>query len=113
MGRRDRLEIIAEICDIAKDGTRKTQIMYRCNLSFTQLSDYFRDMLKIELLEKLPNNGNDNEHYKTREKGLDFLQRYHDITEMLRVKDDANPGSMGQYRNGYPNGRINLSDSEK
>jgi predicted transcriptional regulator len=35
--RRDKLSIIAEILEIAKNGTLKTQIMYRANLSFAQL----------------------------------------------------------------------------
>ena len=38
--RRDRLYIIAEILEIAREGTLKTQVMYRANLSFTQLNDY-------------------------------------------------------------------------
>ena len=40
--RRDKLGIIAEILGIAQDETLKTQIMYRANLSFTQLNDYLK-----------------------------------------------------------------------
>jgi len=84
--RRDRLYIIAEILELAKDSVLKTQIMYRANLSFTQLNDYIRFMLKIELLEKVVLN--DKEVYKATEKGLNFLQRYREITELLKTEGE-------------------------
>lgn len=80
--RRDKLYIIAEILEIAKDGVLKTQIMYRANLSFTQLNDYLKFMLKNGLLDKILSN--DKEVYKATEKGINFLQRYHEITELLK-----------------------------
>lgn len=83
--RRDKLYIIAEILEIAKEGTLKTQIMYRANLSFTQLNNYLNFMLKINLMEKIMQN--DREVYKATEKGLDFLQRYREITELLRTEN--------------------------
>jgi predicted transcriptional regulator len=85
--RRDKLSIIAEILGIAKEGTLKTQIMYRANLSFTQLNDYLRFMLKVDLLEKVLQN--DKEIYKATAKGMDFLQRYHEITELLKSDEEA------------------------
>jgi predicted transcriptional regulator len=82
--RRDRLYIIAEILEIAKDGTLKTQVMYKANLSFTQLNEYLKFMLKIRLLEKILEN--DKERYKATEKGLNFLQRYNEITDLLKTE---------------------------
>jgi len=84
--RRDKLYIIAEILEIAKEGTLKTQIMYRANLSFTQLNDYLGFMLKIKLLDKIVEN--DKEIYKATDKGVDFLQRYREITELLKTEGD-------------------------
>jgi predicted transcriptional regulator len=86
--RRDKLFIMAEILDIAREGSLKTQIMYRANLSFTQLNDYLNFMLRISLLEKILEN--DRETYKATEKGVDFLQRYREITELLKTEDDNN-----------------------
>jgi predicted transcriptional regulator len=83
--RRDKLFIIAEILEIAKEGTLKTQIMYRANLSFTQLNDYLDFMLKIMLLDK--NRQNDKEVYTATGKGMDFLQRYREITELLKTDE--------------------------
>ncbi|MEM2147471.1 MAG: winged helix-turn-helix domain-containing protein [Candidatus Bathyarchaeia archaeon] len=83
--RRDKLYIIAEILDIAKDGVLKTQVMYRANLSFTQLNEYLQFMLKINLIEKIDQN--DKEIYKATQKGLDFLQRYREINELLKSEN--------------------------
>lgn len=90
--RRDKLFIIAEILEISKEGSLKTQIMYRANLSFTQLNDYLKFMVKINLLEKVRINGKDT--YKATAKGLDFVQRYSEITELIR-SDEENNGKNG------------------
>jgi len=84
--RRDKLYIIAEILEIAKDGVLKTQIMYRANLSFTQLNDYLKFMLKNGLLDKVLLN--DKEVYRATIKGVNFLQRYHEITELLKTEEN-------------------------
>jgi DNA-binding PadR family transcriptional regulator len=44
-------------------------------------------MLKINLLEKILQN--DKEVYRATEKGLDFLQRYREITELLKTENDS------------------------
>jgi predicted transcriptional regulator len=84
--RRDRLYIIAEILEIAREGTLKTQVMYRANLSFTQLNDYLGFMLKISLLNKVSEN--DKDIYRATMKGMDFLQRYHEIVELLKTEEN-------------------------
>ena len=50
--RRDRLFIMAEILEIARNGCLKTQIMYRANLSFAQLNEYLGFLLEVELLKQ-------------------------------------------------------------
>jgi predicted transcriptional regulator len=84
--RRDRLYIIAEILEIAREGTLKTQVMYRANLSFTQLNDYLGFMLKISLLNKVSENNKD--IYRATMKGMDFLERYHEIVELLKTEEN-------------------------
>jgi predicted transcriptional regulator len=86
--RRDKLYIVAEILEIAREGSLKTQVMYRANLSFTQLTDYLRFMLKINLLERVLEN--DREIYRSTSKGVDFLQRYRGINELLKSEEENN-----------------------
>ena len=90
--RRDKLYIIAEILEIAKEGALKTQIMYRANLSFTQLKDYLGFMLDIHLLEKTKQNNKD--IYRATEKGLDFLQRYLQIAELIKNENNNHKNNV-------------------
>lgn len=89
--RRDKLGIIAEILEIAKGGALKTQIMYRANLSFTQLNAYLKFMLKISLLGKFVDGGK--EVYRATEKGLDYLGRSREIMELLEI--ESGKGASG------------------
>jgi len=88
--RRDKLSIIAEVLEIAKGGTLKTQIMYKANLSFAQLNDYLQFMLKTRLLNKLRTNGKD--VYSATEKGVDFLQRHFELAELLKETENGKNG---------------------
>jgi len=86
--RRDRLYIIAEILVISKEGSLKTQIMYRANLSFAQLNEYLSFLLKIALLEEVTKDGKT--IYKTTLKGTKYLENYEEIAGLLR-KEEKNP----------------------
>ena len=88
--RRDKLGIIAEILEIAKEGTLKTQIMYKANLSYAQLNDYLKFLLKSGLLQKFVSSGKD--VYEVTEKGVDFLQRHCELTELLKENDKGKNG---------------------
>src|SRR4030066_2075813 len=89
--RRDKLCIIAEILEIAKEGTLKTQVMYKASLSFAQLNEYLKFMLKIGLIKKVTNAGKD--VYVDTKKGLDFLQRQYELAEMMRTEADDTSNS--------------------
>lgn len=56
--------------------------MYKANLSFAQLKEYLRFMLKTRLLRKIVANGKD--VYGATEKGEDFLQRHFKLIELLK-----------------------------
>lgn len=92
--RRDKLGIIAEILEIAKDGTLKTQIMYKANLSFAQLNEYLDYMLKTRLLDKL--DINKKEVYVATDKGVDFLQKHAELAKMLAGEHE----NAEKYKNG-------------
>ena len=86
--RRDRLYIIAEILAIAKDGSLKTQIMYRANLSFAQLNGYLSFLVERELLKI--NTDSRKTLYKTTAKGVKYLESYEEISSLLS-KGEGNP----------------------
>lgn len=82
--RRDRLAILAQILEIAKEGTVKTQIMYKANLSFTQLNEYLSFMEKNNLIAI--GNSDGKAVYAITLKGMDFLQRHNELAKMLNGK---------------------------
>ena len=86
--RRDRLYIIAEILSIAKDGTLKTQIMYKANLSFTQLNNYLKLLIEFNLMKV--NEEDDRNVYRTTAKGCRFLERYKEILKLLNSNENVN-----------------------
>jgi predicted transcriptional regulator len=82
--RRNQLSIMANILEIAKEGTLKTQIMYKANLSFTQLNDYLSFMLNNNLI--VPTHLEGKELYIITEKGSDFLIKHSELLQLLKKK---------------------------
>jgi predicted transcriptional regulator len=73
---------MAQILEITKEGILKTQIMYKANLSFTELNDYLQFMLKHDLITHKIREGR--EVYVITLKGLDFLQIHDELLQLLR-----------------------------
>lgn len=87
--RRGRLSIIADILDVAKIGALKTRIMYGASLSFSQLSDYLSFLLDANLLKIVDNPKRS--LYKTTNKGLQYLQSYMEIGELMKKEEENIP----------------------
>jgi predicted transcriptional regulator len=86
MKRRDKLDIVAEIMDISRKGALKTQIMYRGNLSFAQLTIYLSLLTQNNLLSKMLHDGK--EVFFTTQKGRDFLEKHQQVKDLLREEDE-------------------------
>ena len=86
--RRDRLSIMAELLDVAREGVNKTRIMYQASLSFAQLKEYVTLVIDLNLLEAVKTSKRT--IYKTTEKGLRFLQSYREIVELLAKGKENN-----------------------
>ncbi len=78
--KRDRLKIIAEILQVAKNGVKKTHIMYQCNLSYRQTKKLLTSLLETGLIRI----GNS---YDTTEKGLRFLEAYQTLEFLVNTKN--------------------------
>jgi predicted transcriptional regulator len=79
--RRDKLVIMTEIIGIAIKGTSKTQIMYKANLSFSQLKRYLALLSHHSLLKKSAYDGK--EIYKATPKGVEFMERQQQIIDLI------------------------------
>ena len=97
--RRDRLTIMAQILSIAREGTLKTQIMYRANLSFAQLNEYLSFLQEIRLLKVNSEDGRTT--YKTTSKGIKYLENFSKIKELLKKDRQHNPGEIHSNRSAY------------
>ena len=71
--KRDKLEILLGILEIARSPVKKTHILYKANINFYQLTRYL-DLLKgLDMLEEIdqPYKG-----YRTTEKGRQMLDLF-------------------------------------
>ena len=75
--RRSDVDIMGSILDEAREGARKTRLMYRGNMSYRQLHVYLKLLLGLELLALHSN------LYKTTVKGLKFLDAYRTLKALM------------------------------
>jgi predicted transcriptional regulator len=79
--KRGRLEIIREILILSRKPAKKTSILYKCNLSFSQLQKYLEYIISRNLLTNSKNDGRT--FYLITEKGNEFLKEYERINNLL------------------------------
>jgi predicted transcriptional regulator len=82
---RSNFDIIADILDASYGGAKKTNLMYRCNLSFKQLKGYSRFLLENGLL-RLNGRTRENETvmFEVTEKGREFLKAYKGLKALMK-----------------------------
>jgi len=68
------MHIIADIVGITIGGSLKPQVMYRANLSFTQVNEYLPFLLQVKLVTSTTTNGK--RVYKATSKGTRFLRHH-------------------------------------
>lgn len=79
---RSRIDIVACILECSINGARKTRLVYKCNLNFSQFNLYKDCLIKVGLLSNLKQ-GNNAEIFKTTDKGKEFLEDYRRIKSIL------------------------------
>ena len=84
MGRRSRMEVIADILTEATSGANKTRIMYRANLNFARFNVYLAEMLDNGLLTR-EKNGDGQVMYKTSETGEALLETLQKARELMAI----------------------------
>ena len=79
---RSRIEIVADILDIAKTGAGRTRIMYLGNLSFELLHKYLDMLSACGLLQQ---RNDPDRTYLLTEKGQHFLEEYYELEKNFEV----------------------------
>ena len=78
---------MAEIMEIAKGSQLKTRIMYRANLSFSQLNEYLSFLTKMGFLKVNVIDGQ--KFYKTTAKGNCYIENYMEMSTLLVSQEPA------------------------
>ena len=82
---RSELDIISAILVETKQGCPKTHIMYKSNLSYTQLKSYLQLLLELGFLEKLLTIKK-KPRFKSTSKGLEFLRKYAELKALINLE---------------------------
>jgi predicted transcriptional regulator len=83
--RRGSLDIMSSILKTAKHGKSKTQIMYKCNLSYDQLKNYIQLLFEIGLFDKHSSTDKTFVTFKATAKGLKFLRTYAELKAIMNL----------------------------
>ena len=83
--RRDRLKIMAEIMEASKGSQLKTRIMYRVNLSFSQVNEYLSFLTEMGFLKV--NEVKGQKFYETTTKGERYIDNYMEMSSLLRPEE--------------------------
>lgn len=84
-GHRGRFDIIADILGASRGGSKKTSLMYHCNLSFRQLEQYLSFMLKNEFLQRYSTtDASEVGHFEVTEKGKEFIRAYECLEALMK-----------------------------
>ena len=73
---RGKLQIIADILSVVREGARKTHVMYRANLSYRLLSRYLTEVLECGLVSL-----DKEDRYKLTRRGQNFLDRFNEYSK--------------------------------
>ena len=77
---RGRIDIIADILRVAEARAKKTQIMYRANLSYTILQRYLAELTEASLIAY----EDDAQYYTLTDRGREYLVLYKDYSKANR-----------------------------
>ena len=81
--KRNDIDIMANILSVANNGTKKTRIMYRCNLSHSQLKVYLQFLLNMGFLTSSSKEGAKLNCFITTSKGFKFLDAYRTLKSLM------------------------------
>jgi len=73
--KRSQFKMLAEVLELCRKPTAKTQIMHKTNISYSGMQIILRHLIKLELLRQ----EDDGAKYVTTEKGSEFVKRILDF----------------------------------
>jgi len=92
MKKRSEFEMLSDVLQVAKDGAKKSHIVYQSNLNFGIVKDYLKTLITNGFLAQ------EGIIFKTTAKGFDYIKGVTNIKSMLEGKD-----SWKKYCTVHPN----------
>jgi predicted transcriptional regulator len=77
MARRCRIDIIVDILRAAKEGSKRTKIVYETNLNFNIFREYLELLVERGLIEQF------NDKSYTSDRGLQYIRYYNELDEIM------------------------------
>ena len=94
LGYRRKLDIIADVLSVASGGAKKTQIMYRANLSYRLLTKYLVEVRRAYLVSF----ERGRRCYVLTSKGRQFLMLYKEYSRRARYVEKGLDAANGKRR---------------
>lgn len=85
-GKRSEVEIYANILEVARDGAKKSHIVYKANLNFKIVKKYLGTLNRASLITVPEERG---KLFWTTEKGFKYLDHYKGLKEYMKEPDFA------------------------
>jgi predicted transcriptional regulator len=82
VGRRHKLDIMADLLRLSKDGSKKTRLVYLANINFNMLKKY------VTLLKSKGFIYNSDDLIYTSREGFDFLRKYDELMMAWDLMDN-------------------------
>ena len=87
MKNRSRMEILYDIISAARSPVKKTNLMYKSNLSFKQLELYLGFLVEQGLIEAKPEDEGHGRIYSATSKGYQFTKIFEDLQSYLTTSN--------------------------
>ena len=87
MKNRSRMEILYDIVSASKSPAKKTNLMYKSNLSFKQLELYLGFLIEQGLIEVRPEESGSGRMYGATSRGFQFSKLFEDLQGYLTISN--------------------------
>ncbi len=84
--KRDKFAIMLNILNLARTPIKRTQILYRANINFYQLTRYLELLIKVGMIEE---KDSPTRNYRTTEKGLEFIKMFEPKAEIIEYEQQT------------------------
>jgi len=95
--KRGHFRIVSNILSFTMNGSLKTELMRKANLSYAQLKRYIPMLVRLKLLAE--SESEKNTVYETTKKGMNFLRRFKEIDKLLKSNPQEHDKKLIIYQN--------------